>query len=100
MARTERHGYPLAVPGDVELTIRYFAGAAAAAGLEEERVTLPAGTTVADALAGAGARRGPALARVIAASSLLIDGIHHRTSDATPLAGTTTLDVLPPFAGG
>ena len=63
MARTERHGYPLVVLGDVELTIRYLAGATAA-------------------------------------SSLLVDGIHHRTGDATPLAGAMTLDVLPPFADG
>lgn len=99
MARTERHGYPVAVAGDIEVTIRYFAGAAAAAGLEEERVTLPAGATVADALAGAGARGGAALARVIAASSVLLDGIHHRTGEAT-LVDAATLDVLPPFAGG
>ncbi|MGV8964770.1 MAG: MoaD/ThiS family protein [Cellulomonas sp.] len=84
---------------DVVVTIRYFAGAAAAAGREEERVTLPPGSTVADALAGAGARRGPALARVIAASSVLVDGVHQSAGEAT-LAGAVTLDVLPPFAGG
>jgi len=89
----------MTVQDDVVVTIRYFAGAAAAAGLEEERVTLPPGAAVADALAGAGARRGPALARVIAASSVLVDGVHHRTGDAA-LAGGATLDVLPPFAGG
>ena len=85
---------------DVVVTIRYFAGAARAAGLEQERVTLPPGSTVADALAGAGARCGPALARVIAASSVLVDGVHDRTGQSTLVGATTTLDVLPPFAGG
>ena len=89
----------MTVQNNIVVTIRYFAGAAAAAGLEEECVTLLPGSTVADALAGASTRRGPALARVIAASSILVDGVHDRTGQAT-LAGATTLDVLPPFAGG
>lgn len=84
---------------EVLVTLRYYAGAAAAAGLDEERIALPAGSTVADALASAGDRRGPALARVIAASSVLLDGVHQHSGDATLAAGTT-LDVLPPFAGG
>ena len=85
-------------PHDVVVTVRYFAGARAAAGLEQERVTLPLGSTVADALRRA-STRGPALARVIAASSVLVGGVHRRFADATLIDGAT-LDVLPPFAGG
>jgi len=84
---------------DVHVTMRYYAGASAAAGLDEERVTMPAGSTVADALAAARERLGPALARVLAASSVLLDGVHQHGGDA-PLAAGMTLDVLPPFAGG
>lgn len=87
------------MPDTLMVTLRYFAGAGAAAGVEEERVPMPAGSTIADALAGAGDRRGPALARVIAASSVLVDGVHqHGGADA--LRDGATLDVLPPFAGG
>ena len=84
---------------EVTVTLRYFAGAAAAAGAEEERVRLPVGSTVADALRDAGDRRGAALARVIAASSVLVDGVHQRAG-AAGLTDGVTLDVLPPFAGG
>lgn len=85
-------------PHVVVVTLRYFAGARAAAGVEEERVALPIGSTVADALRRVSVR-GPALARVIAASSVLVDGVHRRSADATLIDGAT-LDVLPPFAGG
>lgn len=84
---------------EVVVTLRYFAGAGAAAGVEEEQVAVPAGSTVADALAVACDRRGPALARVIAASSVLVDGIHQRAGDVV-LTDGARLDVLPPFAGG
>ena len=89
----------MTVPNDIAVTLRYFAGAGAAAGIEAEHVTLPAGSTVASALTGAGDRRGPALARVIAASSVLVDGVHQHTGE-TQLTDGATLDVLPPFAGG
>lgn len=79
------------------LGVRWFAGAAAAAGREEERVPLPDGGTLGDLVRVLGAR-GPALARVLAASSFLVDGVAARAEDR--LAPGTTLDVLPPFAGG
>jgi len=84
---------------DVVVTLRYFAGAGAAAGVDEEQVAMPAGSTVADVLARASGRRGPALARVIAASSVLLDGVHQGSGDSR-LDDGATLDVLPPFAGG
>ena len=49
------------------VTVRYFAAARAAAGVESERLDVPAGGTVADVLAAARARHGTELARVLRA---------------------------------
>jgi molybdopterin synthase sulfur carrier subunit len=82
----------------VELTVRYFAGASAAAGLEEELVQVPDGATV-DALAGVLAERhGGQLARVLASSTFLVDEVPGGRE--RPLRGARCVDVLPPFAGG
>ncbi len=80
------------------VVIRYWAGAAAAAGVESE--TIEAGT-VAEALASAAAGRGPALERVIGISSILVDGLRSTDQDRDEnLAGAVQVEVLPPFAGG
>ncbi|GAA3437963.1 MoaD/ThiS family protein [Kutzneria kofuensis] len=81
------------------LTIRYFAGAKAAAGVGDEQLTLPPESTVDDVLQLVRDRHGERLARVLTASSLLLDGIAVRDT-RTPVAGGVELDVLPPFAGG
>ncbi len=82
----------------MQLRVRYFAGASAAAGLEEELVELPDGATV-DALAGLLAERhGGRLATVLASSSFLVDEVPGGRE--RPLAGARQVDVLPPFAGG
>jgi sulfur-carrier protein len=83
--------------GDEFVLVRFFAGAAAAAGREEEKVPLPPGTSVGDLVAVL-SRRSPDLARVLAASSYLLDGVASRPEDVVPPG--RTLDVLPPFAGG
>jgi len=78
------------------VTVRYFAGARAAAGVAEERA--PAGnldqltTVLAD-------RHGPRLAAVFGAASFLVDGVAWRERDR-PLPEAAVVDVLPPFAGG
>jgi molybdopterin converting factor small subunit len=78
------------------VTVRYWAGARAAAGAETE--TVPAGT-VGDLLASIGAR--PGLARVLRSCSLLVDGMAvHRSETGRPLSPGATIEVLPPFAGG
>jgi molybdopterin converting factor small subunit len=78
------------------VTVRYWAGARAAAGREEEAVD--AGT-VGELLAGLSTR--PDLARVLTAASLLVDGEAVRRGDADhQLASGSIVDVLPPFAGG
>jgi molybdopterin synthase sulfur carrier subunit len=81
-----------------EVRVRYYAGAAAAAGVPEEAVEVPAGTRVAD-LRALLADRHPGLGAVLAVSSLLLDG----TPASDPSAstdGAAQVDVLPPFAGG
>ena len=83
----------------VTVQVRYFAGARAAAGVAEEFVALPAGSTVADAAREIAERHGEKLGDVLTASSFLLDGIAVR-SRATRLSDGTQLDVLPPFAGG
>ena len=85
-------------PDGIQVTVRYFAAARAAAGAESESVILRPGTTVADLvkrLAGPGTRLATALSRC----SYLCDGIAVRDETKTLRSGDT-IDVLPPFAGG
>lgn len=81
-----------------EVTIRYWAGAAAAAGVESETIPAP---SVAAALTTARDARAGALDQVFAVSSFLVDGRATR-GDAlgAELSAPTTVEVLPPFAGG
>ncbi|GFG54106.1 molybdopterin synthase sulfur carrier subunit [Mycolicibacterium agri] len=82
----------------LQLTVRYFAAARAAAGIETETMHVAAGTTV-GALVDMLATRSEDLARVLQRCSFLRDGIAVR-DDAVELVDGQTLDVLPPFAGG
>ena len=78
------------------VTVRYFAGARAAAGVESE--TRTAGTL--DELVGQLAdAHGERLERVLTACSFLVDGTSTRDR-ATALSPGAVVDVLPPFAGG
>lgn len=84
------------MPGDqASVTVRYWAGARAAAGVDSDEVTGCA--TVGEAVAEVTHRR-PSLAAVAAVSSLLLDGRPAGRDQA--LAGGAVLEVLPPFAGG
>jgi molybdopterin converting factor small subunit len=82
----------------VEVTVRYFAAARAAAGRESEALRLPTGSTV-RALVGELSDRSADLARVLARCSYLCDGFAVRDTDLE-LQNAQTVDVLPPFAGG
>ena len=82
----------------ISVTIRYFAAAAAAAGIETETLGLSSGTTVAELVEQLGARD-PELARVLVRCSFLADGVAVRDT-AKAIATPQTIDVLPPFAGG
>ena len=80
------------------ITVRYFAAARAAAGSESEQLTLRAGATVGELVDTLGARS-QELARVLGRCSYLCDGLAVR-DQGQPLQAGTTIDVLPPFAGG
>lgn len=80
------------------MEIRFFAGAAEAAGRQSQMLEVKQDHTVADIvgrIVGDDARLG----RVLDVSALLLDGV--RVVDrAAPVGAATQLDVLPPFAGG
>ncbi len=84
--------------GGIEVTVRYFAAARAAAGVDSETVVLRPGTTVAE-LADRLAAPGSRLATVLSRCSYLCDGVAVRDEMAALRSGDT-VDVLPPFAGG
>jgi molybdopterin synthase sulfur carrier subunit len=84
------------------VTVRYFAGARAAAGVAEEtlRVAIPASAvTVADVIDAAVTLHPGRLAEVVPSCSFLLDGVAVRDRTRTVHDGAV-LDVLPPFAGG
>lgn len=85
-------------PDAIQVTVRYFAAARAAAGAESESVILRPGTTVAD-LVERLAVPGSRLATVLRRCSYLCDGIAVR-DETKALRSGDTIDVLPPFAGG
>jgi molybdopterin synthase sulfur carrier subunit len=78
------------------LTVRYFAGARAAAGVPVESIRA---ATIDDLTRILTERHGERLAVVLKAASFLVDGLscHDRHAD---LPAGSTVDVLPPFAGG
>lgn len=80
------------------VTVRYFAAARAAAGMDTETVALGTGSGVADLVAHLAAR-GPKFATVLARCSFLCDGVAVRDKSEV-LRTNQTVDVLPPFAGG
>ncbi|HEX6917404.1 MAG TPA: MoaD/ThiS family protein [Phycicoccus sp.] len=77
------------------VTVRYWAGARAAAGVETE--TVPGAATVGE-LVDVLATARPALAPVLAVASLLVDG--RAGSGRDPIPPGALVEVLPPFAGG
>lgn len=81
----------------MNVTVRYFAAAADAAGRLEETITFDEGATLVDLKTVLAERHGDAMTRVVETGSFLLDRVVRR--DPTyPLADR--VDVLPPFAGG
>ncbi|MCZ2823164.1 MULTISPECIES: MoaD/ThiS family protein [unclassified Modestobacter] len=78
------------------VTVRYFAGARAAVGVDTE--TRQAGT-LAELVGQLTDAHGERLERVLTACSFLVDGTSTRDR-ALVLTPGTVVDVLPPFAGG
>jgi sulfur-carrier protein len=83
----------------VTVTVRYFAAARVAAGVEAEPVDVPQGATVDILLKTVRAAHGDGLARVLDRCSFLLDEVAVRGRDL-PLRDGAVVDVLPPFAGG
>jgi molybdopterin synthase sulfur carrier subunit len=79
--------------------IRYWAAAKAAAGVAEEAYDA---RTLAEALRNAQRTRDVEFARIVARSSFLIDSspVGTRPHDDLELGEGSTIEVLPPFAGG
>jgi molybdopterin synthase sulfur carrier subunit len=78
------------------ITVRYFAGARAASGVDTE---VREASSLDELVGQLVAAHGQKLERVLTACSFLVDGT--TTRDRTlALAPGATVDVLPPFAGG
>jgi sulfur-carrier protein len=82
----------------VSVTVRFFAGARAAAGVDEEKLTLIDPATVGTLIEALSDRFGADLVRVLAASSFIVDEIAAKPDRVLP--DGARVDVLPPFAGG
>ena len=80
------------------MSVRYFAGAAAAAGTEGEVLDLAPGATLGDLRARV-LDLHPSLERVLAVATTLVDEVAV-TDGGTRLTDGVGVDVLPPFAGG
>lgn len=80
-----------------DITVRYFAAAAEAAGAEEELWDSEPPQTLAELRAALAERYGEPMARVLRGGSFLVDGRVRRDDGAI---GGGRVDVLPPFAGG
>ena len=80
-------------------TLRYWAGARAAAGVAEEQTSA---ATLAEALLLARSVRDDRFGQVLGVCSFVVDGdpVGSRDHAEVRLAGTSLVDVLPPFAGG
>lgn len=78
------------------ITVRFFAGARAAAGTAETKVDA---ATVEELVTQLTNRHGETLGRVLSVASFLVDETvcHDRRATLPPGA---SVDVLPPFAGG
>jgi sulfur-carrier protein len=76
------------------VTVRYWAGAREAAGVDEE----PAAADQLGDLVQLLAHERPELAQVLSVSSLLVDGLVGGPSRV--LSDGDVVEVLPPFAGG
>ena len=80
-------------------TIRYWAGARAAAGVASEQTSA---ATLAEALLLARSVRDDRFSKVLEVCSFVVDGdpVGARDHAAVALADGGLVDVLPPFAGG
>ncbi len=78
------------------VTVRYFAGARAASGVDAEQRSA---ATLDELVHGLAEAHGAKLATVLSACSFLVDGTTTRDRGLA-LSPGSVVDVLPPFAGG
>lgn len=92
------------VSGVGHVTVRYWAAARAAEGVDAEPVPVEEGATLADVLAEVRSRHGARsrLAEVLAVCSVLVGDrpVGSRAPEDVRLAAGDTVELLPPFAGG
>src|SRR3954447_3970698 len=92
------------VPMMGTVTVRYWAAARSAAGVESDVVPLAAGSTLADVLAAVRElhKDRPRLADVVAVCSVLVGDRPVGRADPTTVGLRTgdSVELLPPFAGG
>ena len=81
----------------MNVTVRYFAAAAEAAGRDEEELDVGGSATLGELKAILDERYGADMRRVLAFGSFLMDEVVQRDPSS---ALTRRVDVLPPFAGG
>lgn len=79
------------------IAVRYFAAAADASGCRGETIDMRAQCTLAELVAVLVDKYGAEMERVLGASAFLVGD--ELTRDTDRVAGST-VDVLPPFAGG
>ena len=86
------------------ITVRYWAAARAAAGVECDVLPAPEATTLADVLAAVRARHAdrPRMSDVVAVCSVLVGDRPVGSTDPRDvvLRSGDTVELLPPFAGG
>jgi molybdopterin synthase sulfur carrier subunit len=99
---TDSAGRTVSAAGHV--TVRYWAAARAAAGVDAEPVPVEEGATLAEVLAEVRSRHGAGsrLAEVLAVCSVLVGDrpVGSRAPEDVRLAAGDTIELLPPFAGG
>ncbi len=83
-------------PATPAITVRYFAGARAASGVDTEAREAGTLDELVRQIVG---EHGERLERVLTACSFLVDGTSTRDR-AVALSPGSVVDVLPPFAGG
>ena len=98
------HRQTVSGPGVGSITVRYWAAARAAAGVELDVVPVDDATTLADVLAAVRALHADRarLAEVVAVCSVLVGDCPVGTADPKDvrLQAGETVELLPPFAGG
>jgi molybdopterin synthase sulfur carrier subunit len=91
-------------PEVASVTVRYWAAARAAAGVDSDEIPAPDGTTLADVLAAVRTLHEdrPRLSEVVQVCSVLVGDRPVGSADPVDvrLQAGDTVELLPPFAGG